>query len=83
MLKKITATFLLCAVMLINPIQGYALSNNTYLKPEASKTCATISPRYDVTEWYYKVVDNTLYRRLWSRTYAKWLTEWELDQKVK
>jgi len=29
------------------------------------------------TEWYYRVVDGYLQRRLWSLTWGKWLTEWE------
>lgn len=29
------------------------------------------------TEWYYRVVDGQLQRRLWSITWGKWLTEWE------
>jgi hypothetical protein len=29
------------------------------------------------TEWKYRVVDGKLQRRLWSITYARWLTDWE------
>ncbi len=29
------------------------------------------------TEWYYRVVDGKVQRRLWSLTWGKWLTEWE------
>jgi len=29
------------------------------------------------TEWYFRYVDGKLQKRLWSLTYAKWLTEWE------
>lgn len=29
------------------------------------------------TEWRYRVVDGKPQKRLWSITYAKWLTEWE------
>lgn len=29
------------------------------------------------TEWKYRVVDGKLQKRLWSITYAKWLTDWE------
>lgn len=41
------------------------------------------SPNEDIvvfaeqTEWYYRVVDGQLQRRLWSITWGKWLTEWE------
>lgn len=29
------------------------------------------------TQWKYRVVDGKLQKRLWSITYAKWLTDWE------
>ncbi len=33
--------------------------------------------RAEETEWYYRVVDGKLQRRLWSITYGKWITDWE------
>lgn len=29
------------------------------------------------TEWYFRVVDGRIQKRLWSLTWGKWLTEWE------
>ncbi len=29
------------------------------------------------TQWYYRVVDGRVQRRLWSISYSKWLTDWE------
>ncbi len=36
-----------------------------------------IVPFKEETQWYYRVVDGRLQRRLWSNTYNKWLTDWE------
>ena len=33
--------------------------------------------RAEETQWYYRVKDGVLERRLWSLTYERWLTEWE------
>lgn len=35
-----------------------------------------ISVQAEQTEWYYRVVDGRLEKRLWSRTYGRWLTDW-------
>jgi hypothetical protein len=37
----------------------------------------SIVPYAEVTEWHYQIVGGRLQKRLWSITYAKWLTEWE------
>ena len=29
------------------------------------------------TEWYFRIVDGRLQKRLWSITWGKWLTDWE------
>ena len=29
------------------------------------------------SEWHYRLVDGKAQKRLWSISYAKWLTEWE------
>ena len=38
---------------------------------------ASIVPYAEETQWYFRIVDGRLQKRLWSNTYAKWLTEWE------
>ncbi|NLV86803.1 MAG: hypothetical protein GX025_06260 [Clostridiales bacterium] len=36
-----------------------------------------ITPQAEVTEWVFRYNENgVLQKRLWSRTYAKWLTDW-------
>jgi len=32
--------------------------------------------RMEVTEWYYRVGNNGLEKRLWSVTYGYWKTDW-------
>lgn len=35
------------------------------------------TPQAEVTEWVLRYNENgVLQKRLWSRTYAKWLTDW-------
>lgn len=38
----------------------------------------TIEPRADVLEYYYKVVDGVVYRRLWNATKQYWIGDWEI-----
>lgn len=32
--------------------------------------------RAEVTEWRYRIYNGVSQKRLWSVTYAKWLTDW-------
>lgn len=36
-----------------------------------------ISTLREETEWYYRVVNGRLQKRLWSYTYGKWRTPWK------
>lgn len=35
-----------------------------------------ISPQAEQTEWVLRYNNGVLQKRLWSNTYAKWLTDW-------
>lgn len=39
-------------------------------------TFESIVLRAEQTKWYYRVYNGKLQKRLWSETYAKWLTDW-------
>ena len=41
-----------------------------------SQNESIITPRANVTEWHYKVIDGKLYKRLYDTTAKKWLTDW-------
>jgi hypothetical protein len=34
------------------------------------------STRAEQTVWYFTLIDGVPYKRLWSITYGKWLTDW-------
>lgn len=40
----------------------------------------TIQPRDYIYEWYYKVIDGHLYKRLYNATSGEWETDWILVQ---
>ena len=42
----------------------------------AQPTDLVVTPQAEETEWAYRVHDGVLQKRLWSNTYAKWLTDW-------
>ena len=41
-----------------------------------SNNVAEIIPRAEQFEWYYRIIDGQMQKRLWSITEGKWLTEW-------
>lgn len=41
-----------------------------------SESKTHIVPLAEETTWYYRSVNGKLQKRLWSRTYNKWLTDW-------
>ncbi|MEA5095296.1 MAG: hypothetical protein VB128_10100 [Sedimentibacter saalensis] len=50
---------------------AYAAESTIYTKDGGAVIQA------EETEWKYRVLDGKLQRRLWSITYARWLTDWE------
>lgn len=42
----------------------------------AASTQVGDSARAEETIWYVRYVDGQRQRRLWSRTYERWLTDW-------
>jgi len=48
-----------------------------YASTPAEITDASNGARAEKTQWYYRVNNGVVEKRLWSITYEKWLTEWE------
>ena len=65
---------LLCAVVVLNAGVPMAMAMS-YSAPDVQSS-AVVSPQAEETEWAYKQVNGVWYKRLWSITYAKWLTDW-------
>ncbi len=71
MKRIITLLLVLCIFVSIAPMafadyatdEGYILSGD-------------VEPCNDETAWYFKMIDGAPYKRLWSYTQQKWLTDW-------
>lgn len=48
-----------------------------YDSDPAETSGASDGARAEQTQWYYRVRNGILEKRLWSITYGKWLTNWE------
>ncbi len=53
-----------------------ATTGNDICYVEESQDEPGITPRADITEWRYKMIDGKLYKRLYDTTNKKWLTDW-------
>ncbi len=71
MRKILSFVLVLCMFVSIAPMAfaDYSIDEG-YIPSESAE------PRTDETAWYYTQVDGVLYKRLWSYTQAKWLTDW-------
>ncbi len=78
MLKKFLVRFS-AAVMLLMCLSTAFIPEYTVFATEKSSYTKNggVIIQAEETEWHYRVVDGKLQKRLWSITYAKWLTEWE------
>ena len=72
-LKKLAISFLLVLLIVVSLLGTVSAANVSVAAPEAESGVA----RAEETEWYYRVNNGVLEKRLWSITYGKWLTEWE------
>ena len=46
--------------------------------PNRVAHAATLHPMADVLEWRYKVVDGSIYRRLYNKSKREWAGKWEI-----
>ncbi len=72
--RLICAIFVLAAMML-----SFAASAAPVAVPvanDADPDTSTVSPRAEQTEWYYRIYNGHLQKRLWSYTRGIWLTDW-------
>ncbi|WP_312651834.1 hypothetical protein [Aminipila sp.] len=81
-LKSVLVILLVCLVVtsfisvLDQDSYTYATSNGS-LKISSVDQSNVLSPRSEQTVWKYRTVDDKVQKRLWSKTYNKWLTDWE------
>lgn len=68
--KKITCFFLLILILNAMPVETHSVSQSTISKSKI------IEPQAEKISWYYRDVPGGKQKRLWSRTYGHWITDW-------
>ena len=71
--KKRPLLFIFATLMTMSVIATNALAAEI---PSAELNSSIITPQSEETQWVYRYYNGILQERLWSNTYAKWLTEW-------
>ena len=71
--KKRPLLFIFATLMTMSVIATNALAAEI---PSAEPNGSIITPQSEETQWVYRYYNGVLQERLWSNTYAKWLTEW-------
>ena len=72
--KLLCTIFVLAALML-----SFVASAAPVAAPvanDADPDTSTVSPRAEETEWYFRIYDGKVQKRLWSYTRGIWLTDW-------
>lgn len=67
---------LLIISLAVISLSGFLTVFSFAAEPETNNAETEIVTRAEITEWHYKVVNGVWYKRLWSITYQRWLTEW-------
>lgn len=53
------------------------IPNNVYAtSKESTSKGSIISPQAEEVAWYFRYVGGGKQKRLWSRTYGHWITDW-------
>lgn len=72
--KRNPFLFAFATILILNVISLNAFATVVPVQPINNEI---ITPQAEVTEWVFRYNENgVLQKRLWSRTYAKWLTDW-------
>ena len=69
--------YLLVVVMVALFLQA-SLGSVIYAKADtiSLSTDVNVTLRAEITEWNFRLYNGVLQKRLWSKTYARWLTDW-------
>lgn len=75
-MKKFTSTIILTVIISFSNCI-FANAATPYPLPITTTTPSnSISIMAEQTEWITRIYNGKLQKRLWSITYAKWLTDW-------
>ena len=79
MLKK-TFVSIIAVVLVFSCLTGVAsaatVAQSYTIEVETTEADGEMSVSAEETEWYLRVFEGRLQKRLWSNTYGKWLTDW-------
>lgn len=73
-MKKLIS--LLLAVILCLSLSVTAFADYTAPACDEDSGDSVSVQRAEQTEWVYRIYNGNIEKRLWSNTYAKWLTDW-------
>lgn len=72
-IKRLICVFSVLLAMMLS----FAASAAPLIPPEdMGDGTGTVSPQAEETEWYYRIYDGKVQKRLWSLTRGIWLTDW-------
>ena len=76
-MKKIISVIIVLVLMFSLAIPAAASDVPTQVEiKDAEGYAAGISPRWEQTEWVFRVNNGVVEQRLWSITFGRWLTDW-------
>lgn len=73
-MKKLIS--LMLAVILCLSLSVTAFADYTAPACDEDSGDSVSVQRAEQTEWVYRIYNGNIEKRLWSNTYAKWLTDW-------
>lgn len=77
MKKRMRVLMCVLATMGITTLSTPVMFAQDVVVPVAQEG-TTIQPRDYIYEWYYKVIDGHLYKRLYNATIGEWAGDWIL-----
>lgn len=64
-------------ILLLSILALTNIPNNVYaISQESISKVNIISPQAEEVAWYFRHVGSRKQKRLWSRTYGHWITDW-------
>lgn len=76
-MKRVALLCMIFTICFTTLFSSVAFADNTKVEyPFSIATGAEAQPLTEQTEWYYRIYNGNIEKRLWSITYGKWLTDW-------
>jgi len=73
--KRAVSVVIILVILFSFAVTASAAATNSVADPISAEE-QSVTPRQELTRWYFRMNNGVVEQRLWSITFGRWLTDW-------